>query len=464
MELEELEEQEPVSPNGQYFSSNVISLSVLAVWEIEIPINPESQTISLLKNVFLPINPRFSSIMVENNGKKEWKRVEVKLEDHVKTPTFPSGLSLESYDKYFDDYISKLLPERFPQGKPLWEIHIINYPTSNAAANVIFKFHHALGDGYSLMGALISSMQRADNPSLPLTFPSRQQSEIKKENFVTKTFSGFCNTISDLWSGTLKTMNGDVLTPIRSGNDAIEFLPATVSTMTFSLDQIKSIKDKLGVTVNDVLAGMIFFGTRLYMQEMNQSSSEADCTAMVLLNTRIMGDYVSIEEMIKPNSKTPWGNRFTFMHVPIPKLTELSNALDFIWNTHKIIKRKRNSLAAYFNSWILEIVHKFGGHEACGKFIHRTLKNTSMLISNLIGPVEQMSLANHPIKGLYFVVGGGPLGFEVTMVSYMGKVRVAFKMEKGVIDPQKLKSCMENALQMILNDSHEHICSSSTTI
>ncbi|BBH07698.1 hypothetical protein Prudu_019706 [Prunus dulcis] len=68
MELEELEEQEPVSPNGQYFSSNVISLSVLAVWEFEIPFDPESQTISLLiKNVFLPISPRFSSIMQTNN-------------------------------------------------------------------------------------------------------------------------------------------------------------------------------------------------------------------------------------------------------------------------------------------------------------------------------------------------------------------------------------------------------------
>ncbi|KAH0983390.1 hypothetical protein GBA52_010567 [Prunus armeniaca] len=445
MEVGNLEGLEPVSPNGQYFSSDVITLSVLAVLEFEIPIDIESQTMSLLKNV-------------ENDGKKEWKRVEVKLEDHVNIPIFPSNLSPESYDEYLEEYLSKLSTERYPQGKPLWEVHVIKYPTSNAAGNVIFKFHHALGDGYSLMGALISTLQRADNPSLPLTFPSRQLSESKKrENFfVTKIFSSACNTISDIWWGISKTLKEDDLTPIKSSNDAIEFRPSTIATMTFSLDQLKSIKNKLGVTLNDVLTGMIFFGTRLYMQEIYQSSSTADCTAMVLLNTRIMGDYMPIEEMIKPNSKMPWGNRFTFLQVPIPKLTELSNADDFIRNTHKMIKKKRNSLAVYFTSRLLEIVNKFGSHEASSRYIHRTLKNSSMVISNMIGPVEQMSLANHPIKGFYFLVPGLPQGFDITIVSYMGKVRLAFKMEKGIIDPQKLKSCMENALDIIVKDSNKN--------
>ncbi|ONI17153.1 hypothetical protein PRUPE_3G140700 [Prunus persica] len=459
MEFGNLEGLEPVSPNGQYFSSDVITLSVLAVLEFEIPIiDAESQTMSLLKNVFLPISPRFSSIMVENDGKKEWRRVEVKLEDHVMIPIFPSNLSPESYDQYLEDYLSRLSTERYPQGKPLWEVHIIKYPTSNAAGNVVFKFHHALGDGYSLMGALISTLQRADNPSLPLTFPSRQRSESKKrENFfVTKIFSSACNTISDILWGISKTLKEDDLTPIKSSNDAIEFRPSTIATMTFSLDQLKSIKNKFGVTLNDVLTGMIFFGTRLYMQEIDQSSSTADCTAMVLLNTRLMGDYMPIEEMIKPNSKMPWGNRFTFLQVPIPNLTELSNAEDFIRHTHKMIKRKRNSLAAHFTSRLLEIVNKFGSREASSRYIHRTLKNSSMVISNMIGPVEQMSLANHPIKGFYFLVPGLPQGFDITIVSYMGNVRLAFKMEKGIIDPQKLKSCMENALDMIVKDSNKN--------
>jgi hypothetical protein len=56
---------EPVSPTGQYFNSSALSISIIAVLESEVPINDEN-AMSLLKDVFLPINPRFSSIMVRS--------------------------------------------------------------------------------------------------------------------------------------------------------------------------------------------------------------------------------------------------------------------------------------------------------------------------------------------------------------------------------------------------------------
>lgn len=62
---EEEEESQPVSPTGQYFTSSVISVSVIGVLESEAPIEIDDwQAEALLKDVFLPINPRFSSIMV----------------------------------------------------------------------------------------------------------------------------------------------------------------------------------------------------------------------------------------------------------------------------------------------------------------------------------------------------------------------------------------------------------------
>jgi hypothetical protein len=54
---------EPVSPTGQYFNSSALNVSVLGVLETEVPID-DSKTIPFLMDVFLPINPRFSSIMV----------------------------------------------------------------------------------------------------------------------------------------------------------------------------------------------------------------------------------------------------------------------------------------------------------------------------------------------------------------------------------------------------------------
>ena len=190
----------------------------------------------------------------DNNKKKRWKRVEVLLEDHMKLPIFPSGLSPESYDKYLDEYLSKIALERFPQDKPMWEVHIVKYPTSNAAGNVIFKLHHALGDGYSLMGALLSCLQRADNPSLPLTFPSLRSSKLNKNQEkslfcrVPQFLSSVFNTIYDVsWSILKSSLLEDDKTPIRSGNEGTEFHPTAITTLTFSLDEIKLIKTKLGV-------------------------------------------------------------------------------------------------------------------------------------------------------------------------------------------------------------------------
>ncbi|XP_048232284.1 wax ester synthase/diacylglycerol acyltransferase 4 isoform X2 [Ricinus communis] len=420
MEFKQEEEiiVEPVSPTGQYFNSSVLSICVLGVLESEIPID-DSPTMTLLQDVFLPINPRFSSIMVtDKNGGKQWKRVAVKLKNHVNVPNFPTGLSPKSYDKYFNDYISRVALEPLPQNQPLWEIHVIKYPTSNAAGNLIFKLHHALGDGFSLMGALLSCLQRVDNPSLPLTFPSLQlpskpeiMSKSKKGIVAKSLVSSIFNTMSDFgWSLLKSSLVEDVQSPIRSGEDGVEFKPTTLSTMTFSLDRIKQIKSRLGVTINDVITGIIFYGIRLYMQAVGDEAANSHSTALVLLNTRIVGGYKSVKEMVKPNAESPWGNQFGFLHVSMPELTKaaVSNPLQFVEKAQQIIKKKRSSLAVNLTGRLLEALRKLRGPEVTAKYIHSTLKNSSMTISNVIGPVEKMALANHPIKGLYFMVVGVP--------------------------------------------------------
>lgn len=190
--------------------------------------------------------------MRDEKGEMKWKRVEVKAEDHIKVPKFPENESLELYDQYFDDYVTQLLMERTAQDKPLWEIHVIKYPTSTCAGTLIFKLHHALGDGYSLMGALLSSLQRADDPSLPLSFPSRKSSSSPSKKgffrwFPSTVFS-FFNSISDFgWSIVKSTLVEDDRSPIRSGEEGVESLPCVISNISFSLDQVKNIKSKLGV-------------------------------------------------------------------------------------------------------------------------------------------------------------------------------------------------------------------------
>lgn len=61
---EEIIRSEPVSPSSQYLRSSALSLTIIAVMESEIPID-DSMAYTLLNDLFLPINPRFSSLMVD---------------------------------------------------------------------------------------------------------------------------------------------------------------------------------------------------------------------------------------------------------------------------------------------------------------------------------------------------------------------------------------------------------------
>ncbi|XP_019159171.1 PREDICTED: O-acyltransferase WSD1-like isoform X3 [Ipomoea nil] len=417
----------PASPCSQYMNSSALSISNIAVLETSIPIKDDDSVIlSQIRDVFLPINPRFSSIMVTGkNGEKNWKPVKVILEDHLKVPIFPVGKPLEFYDYCLSEYLTKISMDPFPQTQPLWEIHIFRYPTSNAGGNYIFKLHQSLGDGYSLMGALLSCLQRADNPALPLTFPRRQGSGKKQgenSNAVARAFkavprllSGVVDTVTDFsWNFLKSSLLDDDKTAIHSQDDGVEFRPISVTTMTFSLYHLKLIKSSLNVTINDVISGIVTYGTRLYMQENERETCNGECTALVLFNTRAMGGgYKSVSEMIKPNAEMPWGNRITFLPFAIPKLRspgdgDSSNPLRFIYNAHRMVKRQRYSASLYLTGQFLEFTRKLRGLEATAQFLRRTLKNTSITMTNIIGPVEETTLCNHPIKGMYFAVSGAP--------------------------------------------------------
>ncbi|KAL8126780.1 hypothetical protein AgCh_013898 [Apium graveolens] len=454
---------EPVSPTGQYLNSSALSLSILSVLESETPIH-NFPVLSILKNDFLPINSRFSSIMVaEKNGIQRWKKVEVNLEDHVIVPILPMGMSPEFYEEYLYDYLSKLGMDPLPENRPMWEVHIFKYPTCSAAGSIIAKFHHSLGDGYSLLGALLSCLKRLDKPSIPLSFPSHHSSNSLKHgdhNMITSILervpqvsSWIANTVLDFGASLLKSsVIKDVESPIRSLRDGVEFHPMALTTIEFSMDDIKIIKNRLKVTINDVITGMILLGSRLYMEGETVNSSKSNSNALVLINTRNLGGYKSVSEMVNPETNTTlWGNRFAFLHVPLPKLSTdtLSNPVNFVYETQKIIKRKRNNAAVLLTGSLLEKLRKLRGPETAAKYIHNTLKNSSITISNLIGPVEKMSMHNLPMRGLYFFVAGSPQSSQVTVLSYVGKLRLGIAVEKDFIDPNKFKSCISDAFDMI---------------
>ncbi|KAJ4964558.1 hypothetical protein NE237_016407 [Protea cynaroides] len=457
-EDEDLYRFPPLSPLSQYINSSALSIPIIGVYELEVPIT-KSQTTEFLIDVFIPIHTRFSSIVVKDKkGVQRWKRVEVVIEDHIFVPTFPAGLSAEDYDDLLEEYLSKMILEPQPSTRPLWDVHVIMYPTTKAAGTLIFKVNHAIGDGYSLMAALFSVHKRADNPSLPLTFPDvapRIPKGISKWKKIQGLFSLCINTFTDsAWSVLQGTIMEDGKTAIRSAKPGVEFQPISVQTVVYSLEELRQIQSKVGGTVNEVITGVISYAIQLYMQKTGNVSNGERMTALVVMNARMLKGFKTVGDMLKANI---WGNHFSFLHVMLPsKCKDLKNKdpTDFVVQAREEMRRRRNSMALYLTKRILGLFKKVRGPEAAARHVYSIWNNTSVTMSSLVGPTQKMVIADHPINSFYFTLAGVPQSLVFTIVSYMGNLRVVVRTEKAFINCRLFISCMNEAYENIREAAH----------
>ena len=121
----------------------------------------------------------------------------------------------------------------------------------------------------------------------------------------------------------------------------------------------------LSQTINDVICGVIFYGINLYMQSCGHNANAIDVTALVVLNTRILRTYQTVQEINKKETSAPWGNRFAFFHVPVPICKNIAEVdpLYFVTTARKIVKTKKNSLGVFITGIFLEAMRKLRGAE-----------------------------------------------------------------------------------------------------
>ncbi|KAH9322745.1 hypothetical protein KI387_017384, partial [Taxus chinensis] len=436
---------EAVSPSSQSLSTSIFSLCIQIILEFEQPVVDIDRSKKTLADALLPKNPRFSSILEEDEkGVLRWKKTTVNIDDHLFIPEFPPGH--ESYDSLVNEYISNLCITPFNHCRPLWEFHLLNHKTTKAQATLIIKVHHAIGDGISLMSALFSCVTRADNPTIPPTFPAfRKFNFIEAKGFkgnydfsIFKYFGKLWYVVLVLWYTMVDVMDGllrmmgwkeDSKLPIR-GPPGVENLPVTISSTEFPLVDIKQIKTCIGATVNDVLTGIIFCGIQRYLQICLSTGEEQSIldayekrskpndtvikqmqnlrvTSLAMINMRVLARLKNSEEMVNETTEVMWGNQFGFLHLSIP-LKNVKNSLDFVKRAKCIIDRRKMSLGIFAIPKILGSLGRLKGAQALAKCAYNTIASTTMAISNMIGPMEKIAIDQNIIKRFSFFVSGAP--------------------------------------------------------
>lgn len=192
---------------------------------------------------------------MDDNGKDmRWVRTEVNLDNHLIIPTFDP--SMESPDKYVEDYAANLSTTIINKSIPLWDVHILNLETSEAKSTVIIRVHHSLGDGTSLMALLLSCSRKVSNPEELPTIPTRKTrnpmfNTCRLWQFFLKLWLSMLvcwNTIVDvvMFMATVFFLD-DTKTPLKSPEIGIVYTPSRRRFFhtTISLDDVKLVKNAM---------------------------------------------------------------------------------------------------------------------------------------------------------------------------------------------------------------------------
>ncbi|KAK9109141.1 hypothetical protein Sjap_017201 [Stephania japonica] len=297
-------------------------------------------------------------------------------------------------------------------------------------------------------------LRRADDPLLPLSFPNVSLGPKTARNngcgcgFTLKCF----NTISDVGVMISRGMYlKDHKTVVRSGKPQVHLEPILVSVITLLLEDIKQVKSKVQGSVNDVITGLIYYAIHLYMFKKEKDLRGKRMTSLAMLNMRSLTGFSNIDEMMKAGI---WGNGSITLSMPIPTFIPEKHIdcdpLEFIRRAKKNMKRIRHSMLVQFTMPLAKMLKRVKGAEGLAEFVYSTMKNTTTLITNVIGPHEKMAMVGCPVSDFYYIVTGIPQRLIFTVISYLGSLKVAVTMEKDFIDFQLFTFCMNEAFQKIL--------------
>lgn len=189
----------------------------------------------------------------KDGGKLKWIRTEVDVDRHIIVPNIDPNMEI-SPDKFMEDYIYNLTKTSLDHSKPLWEVHVLNLKTNDAEGVVVFRIHHSLGDGISLMSLLLACTRQIDNPQALPTLPTKKKRiSSDKNSFITRfsqsfiglwwVFQLFWNTVVDVFLFMASAyFLRDTHTPIR-GPPGTEHNPRRIVFRILSFDDFKLVKN-----------------------------------------------------------------------------------------------------------------------------------------------------------------------------------------------------------------------------
>lgn len=103
----------------------------------------------------------------DKNGVLRWVETTASssMDYHVIFPRLDVAAAVADPDRAVEDYVASLSTQPMDHSRPLWQLHLLDIPSSEAASTAVMRVHHSLGDGMSLLTLVMSCTRSAADPT-----------------------------------------------------------------------------------------------------------------------------------------------------------------------------------------------------------------------------------------------------------------------------------------------------------
>lgn len=404
---------------------------------------------SEISNSVMINHPRFSSLMVTApSGRQRWKKTTVDIDRHITIIRTPISDGVDSEDAV-NAYVAELSSTSpLSTDKPLWELHFLMHYNC-----IVFRIHHALGDGISLMALMMAFCRKADDQNQMPTMgksANKRGERSRGLRVLWELVVAFWFTVVFVVQIAFRALWMRDQRTVISGGAGVEKHPRELATSRFQLEDMKVVKKAVdGATINDVLFGVISSGLSRYLD--TRSSAELregfQITGVAMVNVRKQPGLQELSELMNGKAGTRWGNKFGMMLLPVYYHKKGPDPLLHVKRVQKMLVRKKKSLEAHFSYTIGKLIMSCFGPKLATCLSYRIFCNTTFTISNVIGPQEEITVAGNPVIYLRAINSSLPNAITMNMMSYVGRADMQILVAKDIIpDPQFLAKCFEDAL------------------
>jgi len=333
---------------------------------------------------------RFRCTIVD--GGTTWKAATVDLSYHVKFAHLDRSRSLR-------EVVTDHTNLRLDMSRPPWQVEFISDWKGEVVA-IVFRVHHVIGDGLSMMLMLYSLLDDADasDPYKDLPLGKRKVPFCLMLIYILRVVLLF--PFSLLWLLFMRSDQRNVLH--RNANDT-NYQTQVFWSKPVSLKSVKTLRKRARCSVNDLFSAVVAGALRRYFLDVGESV-EHDITSVIPVSVRRLGT-----KQLKINNQVS----SVFLRLPI----SVSDPIKRLKKTKKRmdgLKYGAQIWAVFFATRLVAMLPRKLALYLNDMYI----KRCSLIFSNVPGKTKGSGVLDNQILGILGVVPGASFG--VTCVTYDG--------------------------------------------